>query len=136
MSAWIVSREHINLLVAALMDEGIVQGISPDEIGSALWRENLRSVAYRYPNDGDGERPGPVDFRDGMVDTFTFRGPVDTSNKALVLKQAHCYDYQSCEHPEYGESIPYVWIRRLCDKLVRSGADRNGVAYDKAPWGL
>ena len=43
-----------------------------DELGRVLWKMNLESVAYRYPNDVDGDRPGPVDFRDSDVDTYTW----------------------------------------------------------------
>lgn len=134
MSAWIVSRKHIDLLTAALIEHGIAPNF-PDLVGQMLWQENLRSVAYRYPNDRDGERPGPVGFRDSMVESYTYRGPQDVSDSALVLKQAHCFDYQSCEHPEYADSEACTWVRKLCEKLDGERAGQSA-AYNAAPWGI
>ena len=72
MSAWIVSRKHIDYIVAAAIQAELIS-MSPDETGRMLWRECLASVAYRYPGDtGNGDRPGPVDFKDSDVDTYTW----------------------------------------------------------------
>ena len=48
MSAWIVSKGHIDVLVNGLLQHGL---ISPKEIaqtGQLLWRENHLSVNDRY----------------------------------------------------------------------------------------
>ena len=59
MSAWVVHRNHIHLLVRGLAESETVTDVDLDEIGRALWRENLRSVAYLYPDDSSDTRPGP-----------------------------------------------------------------------------
>jgi hypothetical protein len=104
VSAWIVSRAHIDVLVQALAEGEHVTDVDPDEIGRELWRENLASVADRYPNDRDGDRPGPADFRDADVDAYEYRRPRNKPNLQGLLHAVACYEYQSCEHPEWGAS--------------------------------
>lgn len=135
MSAWIVSKEHIDVLVTALHPETQEQS---NELGRVLWRECFRSVAYRYPDDADGERPGPISFRDSDVDTYVWSSEVVPH--AWISNAAACYDYQSCEHPEYGASVARYLVSRLMDKFPSDlYPSRN---YDKPvgpgnpPWGI
>ena len=67
-----------------------------DELGRVLWKMNLESVAYRYPNDVDGDRPGPVDFRDSDVDTYTW-WPSRPSTTRARLDKLGTLLYQSSE---------------------------------------
>lgn len=48
MSAWVVSKEHIDVLVWALVACGINKAGSEDETGRILWSENRRSVRHLY----------------------------------------------------------------------------------------
>lgn len=137
MSAWIVSREHIDVLVQGLAESEIVVDVPPDEIGRTLWRENLASIAHRYPQyNEDGERPGPIDFKASDVDTYTYTRPAERPSHDSLLKQAHCYDYQTCEHPEYQESTARGWVKQLSVFLTDAGVDAQGDAYARAPWGI
>lgn len=128
MSAWIVSEKHIDYMVTAVIRAELVAD-NPDEIGRMLWRECLASVAYRYPNDGDGERPGPVDFKDSDVDTYTWTetDELDAPELATTLR---CYDYQSCEHPGYKTSE----AKAIVDKLL-AGMGKVDWEGSTAPWG-
>lgn len=129
MSAWIVSRAHIDVLVQALTaDAGLTPG-NPDEIGRTLWTENLRSVAHLYPRDGDGERPGPIDFKDADAETYTYREPSKVIEDGGILNAAHCYAYQSCEHPGWADSIPAKWMTTL---VMRH---QTAESLDRYPWG-
>jgi hypothetical protein len=101
---------------------------TPDEIGRMLWRENLASVAYRYPYDKDGERPGPVGFRDSDVDTYTWAEAPLLDGGALN-KTISCYDYQSCEHPGYKDSEAKQVIDRLRNPVIDTEFP------DDVPWG-
>jgi hypothetical protein len=71
VSAWIVARAHIDVLVQGLCEGEHVMHLDPDEVGRVLWRECLLSVAHRYPDAGDGDHPGPLDFRDNDSDVDT-----------------------------------------------------------------
>ena len=54
MSAWIVSKDHIDLLVTAALAWEQAVPEQADHIGQMLWRENLESITYCYPDDPDG----------------------------------------------------------------------------------
>lgn len=114
MSAFIVDREDIDVIVTALNAAGIVDGgLGADSAGRMLWAENLRSLMYRYPNDGDGERPGPIDFRDSDVDTYTWTPRADGLDPKRLAEVIGCYRYQSCEHPEWESSQAYAITARF-----------------------
>ena len=133
MSAWIVSKTHIDCLVQAGIEREMVRPNEADEFGRMLWGECLASVAYRYPNDGDGDRPGPTAFRDGDVDAYVYE-PLDGESgislraEAVVHSAAGCYDYQSGEHPTYDGSKAQQFAA-LLSKVTEN-------AEGKGPWGI
>lgn len=127
MSAWIVSKTHIDYIVTALIAAELTP-YSPDETGRMLWRECLASVAYRYPDDADGDRPGPADFRDSDVDTYTW-AETDALTGGALAKTLGCYDYQSCEHPQWKESESYALVSKLY------GSVEHEPYADSVPWG-
>lgn len=135
MSAWIVGRAHIDVLVQGLAESETVTEPGPDELGRILWRENLASVAARYPSDGDGERPGPNDFRDDDVDTYTYRRPRNKIDQGGLLVALACYEYQSCEHPGWATSQAYGWTAQLVGQLKRAGARMPGSGARMEAWG-
>jgi hypothetical protein len=72
MSAFLVDEIHINLIVTAAIDLGLVANLPPandgvtitqgnaEAFGRMLWAENARSVAYRYPRDDHSEQSAEV----------------------------------------------------------------------------
>lgn len=90
MSAWIVTKGHIDVLTNGLVQHGLIKPSEMKEVGQALWDENHASVDYLY-NDS-GENPVYI---------------VETTEAALrpehLLAAVQCYTYQSCEHP--------AWVR-------------------------
>lgn len=159
MSAFIVSKTHVDLLVTAGLDltnhgSGVRWNASASAnrvdyrprtvidlsysltddlvpasaVGSMLWAENLTSVAYRYPSDENGERPGPIGFEDAWVLLYRFDripGPV---RPLTVLSALSTFEYQSCEHPGWDTSE----AKRYCDAL-RNTAIRFLPGYDSEP---
>lgn len=98
-----------------------------DQIGAMLVAENVRSVCYRYEKQPTDELPGPGDsywLRDYHYDP---RGPIPTPVAALKL--VDCYEYQSCEHPEWEGSE----ASRFCDALRRKLIDALP-GYEEAAW--
>jgi len=129
MSAWIVSSDHIDALVQSAMERGVSWRVvgdkwvkaTPDnasEVGRMLWRENHRSVNYRY---NQRTRTPHYDYRPSK----------HVLSPGFVMAQVACYEYQTCEHPAWYGSQAY----RLTTALTRSLA-RELPGYDDAPWGV
>lgn len=153
MSAFIVHKKHIDFLVTAGlgMERGcVLRWMAPGEVsadayqrgepwgpgaieetnkrrrelridtagqvGAMLWAENQRSVDHRYDED-DAEEPYLYERYPTHID------PV------RVLAALACYEYQSCEHPEWAQSEAHAF----CD-AIRKAAIRRLPGYDKAGW--
>jgi hypothetical protein len=127
MSCNVVSDRHIDHVVTAIIQAELMAA-TPDEIGRALWRENLASVAYHYPDDKDGERPGPIDFRDADVDTYTWQETAPLTAAELNATLAG-YEYQSCEHPEWDDSPLRAVVAKLRDP-IRNLEFPDGPSWD------
>lgn len=120
MSAWIVSREHIDVLVDSLLrSEAVDYGrLSPDELGRMLWLENVASIHARYPDtaESDSDYPGPVGFSRsdaaGYRHTRRPTPPVDALHDAWSS-----FNYQTCEHGGYEASEPFRWARAMIAHL-------------------
>lgn len=136
MSAWIVSRAHIDVLVQALAEGEHVTDVDPDEIGRTLWRENLKSVAIRYPGDtGDGDRPGPISFRDEQVDTYTYRRPARRIEPTGVLYAISCYQYQCAEYEGWERTTGQQWLAPLRLALEAHPSVKLHPDFGEYPWG-
>ena len=127
MSAWIVSKAHIDVLVAAAQKLAGELAGGPDALGQMLWEENHKSINYRY------------DKRDSAP-RYKFEQPTVELSPAFVLKQIHFYEYQSCEHLAWEGSE----AQKFCGELQR-GLFHNRVLNtdftvigrgDDAPWGI
>lgn len=123
MSAWIVSKPHIDALVQSLIVEGFVPASEATATGRMLWEECRRSVAHRYPNDADGEWPGPVDFTTQSITDYRFEGVEAPLDDAVIAKNIDCYEYQSCEH---GDEWRASEAKRLTHALALKIAERHG----------
>ena len=134
MSAWRVSKKHIDALVVALFKyEVIPNGLTRNEVGKELWRENYRSVNYSY----DKKSRIPRGY------TCTYTGEIlDLIRDHFVLYSlTECYCYQSCEHPNWKNSKSYKWIKSL-EEVIRRVSNRSdeelvqNPRWKKAPWGI
>lgn len=144
MSAWIVDDGHIDVLIAAAREylgEAKLPGAAR-ALGQALWRENHRSVNYRY-----GERTRTPRYTPHLSDE---RGPL---HPVAVLKAIGCYEYQTCEHPEWEASAARRFTQRLEAAILAANPElavqmpaRYGgggtepayyhhPVYEAAPWG-
>jgi len=148
MSAWVVSKTHIDLLITAGLDlpsrncqghklswymgehTGELDHVNADLIGGKLWAENYASVNERYPEaEAEGSLPGPIDFEGSDTLTYTFtriRGVIDP---VVVIKAIKCYRYQSCEHDGWEKSEAKVIVDSLMEECISLLP-----GYDTAPW--
>lgn len=167
MSAFIVSKAHIDALVQAGLSYGqrgrlrwrvaepdfhaypdnlagyskAVQAVTreldhmtADRVGAMLWTENVMSVRHRYADVGAAldldNAPGPVGLTVEDVTGYTF--PVMSAPRVDavgILKALACYEYQTCEHPEW----PTSEAKAFCD-VLRHYAINALPGYEDAEW--
>lgn len=104
MSAWRVSENFISYLVEGAITYRMLNEEDKDSIekmGNRLWRENFKSVNYRYH-----ERKKAPKF------VFVRRKYKDI-NPYQLIRSIHCYYYQTCEHPSFERSLVRRWLLEL-----------------------
>ena len=84
--------------------------------GALLTAENRRSVNHRYDEDE-------------IEDPYEFTRYAGTFSPVAILKAISCYEYQSCEHPEWKTSE----AKSFCDAL-RTHMIHSLAGWDKAAW--
>lgn len=133
MSAWLVSKEHIDVLVTAAISLGLVEEDLASNVGNGLWQENAKSLRYRY-DDAD-------EFWDLPVDGGYSFEPRPVESLFYVNHQVHCYNYQACEHPDYRGSS----ARRFVEEIIAAMEEKLHLSDDaifghpegeKATWGV
>lgn len=158
MSAFLVNRRHIDVLVSLALNGptdqrgmpttrrdqwdcyrprwiigGKLRGVhddattysgeeySPTDLGRMVWRENLASVQYRYADESDVWMES--------VELYEYRAPGCRVTVGDGMKALDCYEYQSCEHPEWEASEAHAFCRslrlRLCSMVP---------GYSDGPW--
>lgn len=134
MSAFLVHTDTIDLIVSAAnrygttfyadrSDEHPLHGRScQNQIGQILLDQNLASVNYRYR-----ETAVPVRYtwRPVSLESVSLGDNPDL----LVLAAIRCLRYQSCETPNYDQSLP----ARLLDR-IEADAIRYATEHVYAPW--
>jgi hypothetical protein len=151
MSCFIVSREHIHVLVDAAFRFMRTHGASDfsfytplrnasesgtskrftyafdehDRLGAMLEAENLRSYTCRY-----GERTATEESVK-LADPYVHRPPRKKLTTIELLKAVHCYEYQACESTDW----EFTQARAFCHSLERSIVCAMP-GYSEAPWGV
>jgi hypothetical protein len=138
MSAFLCSPEHLSALVnyaAAHARGGCSLRLMPsneprsktdaDYTFERLMFENLKSLEARYPSTPPNTREwSGAEYR-FKFELHKVRTPVQ------IIKLAHCYAYQACEHEGWESSEVKKWI----DNVERH-AIGHLPGYEEAPWGL
>jgi hypothetical protein len=143
VSAWIVSKPHIDCLVQACVVEGLVPLDQATETGRMLWQENHNSIADRYADDDPvGSCNAKSVTHCPEVADYHFEGIEAPLDDAIVRWQINCFDYQSCEHEAWETSEARALVHKLADVLNARHPDDEDW-YRKAPsvqgwhpWGL
>lgn len=134
MSAYIVSDNHINAIVSYFANRVAGEGLwtkidgqynylTPDNahhIAYELYRENVRSVDYRY-----SEANGDEDY------TFTYlRHVKDVYTVGDIAKALDGLEYQSCERDDYHHSQAYQILHDMRKALLSKVCAQEGVEHD------
>mgnify|MGYP001565145511 CR=1 FL=1 len=97
-----------------------------DRVGAMLAAENRRSVDHRY-NEDELEEFYTFTRYPGSGERGSASRP--TLDPIQVLKAISCYEYQSCEHPEWEQSEAHDFCRVLRHTVVAALP-----GYDEAAW--
>ena len=127
MSAFVVSQNHIRYLVQTAMDVDCYptdELRDPTKLGQWLWDANVKSVDYRY----DSRHHEDVTYHHGLSSDF-----VDLYQS---LKAIDCFNYQSCECPDYDKSDVKLYLDRLTFALTRDRDWRYKPGYETSKWSL
>jgi hypothetical protein len=152
MSAFVVSPTHVDVLLSIaihgptdrarcgnlswsppyvnelLEDEsGPLRSELCSDAGAALLAECVASVSYRYPDLASDELPGPLPPPIAEQYEFTDFGACATIAEAC--RALDCFEYQSCEHPNWSGS----GAERFCARL-REGLTAVLPGAAEAPW--
>ena len=143
MSAYICNPEHFGVLASyAVRNDCVVSplrvtGVKDAEIRSAqsvaklLARENIRSVAHRYP---EGDLPGPclspADIEEAAaIYAAHFVVNPQRLRPIGVLKLCQGWDYQSSETDDWKDTLAWQQV-----DWIRGAAIRSLPGYDDADW--
>lgn len=149
MSAYICNPEHFGILAAYAVDNDCViypwavSGVRPNKEGRIinaqnvarnLAKENIRSVAHRYPDCTDWERPGPCLKDDEILEAAAIYAAYFVNNPqrltpVQILNLCEGYGYQSCETDDYRTTDAELQI----DWIV-GNAHRKLPGWDGACW--
>lgn len=143
MSAWLVSKGHIDALVWAFLeyspgaiDTSEIQG--RDDLGQLLMSECWQSVEARYGKHApDDPLPGCWEH---YSEPYQYTPPAKLPNIYESHKNIACYIYQSCEHRTWGGSLARRLVCDLRQEISRLlGLSEEGIAslpqWQQAPWG-
>lgn len=151
MSAYLVSKSHIDALVALYATVRKREGspLSPqtmNHLGSILIDANVRSIEARYPDTAGkpAEMPGPdVDSPDrAFANGYTWSPVRATVTPIGALALVQCYSYQTCEYDGFEESDAGVFCTFMTARLLArffpgyTGHVCDLPGYESAPWGL
>ena len=140
MSAFVVNRTHIDALVLAGVQFGLLTDAAPKalaSLGTTLWAENRQSVDHTHPM---------------VSDVRLYWAPARTGtvlDAVAVVRAVDGYVYQSREHPGWADSMAAAYCAQLRGAALaaapveaqRRAAARGGrlhglFAYDNAPWSV
>ena len=97
-------------------------------IFNILLRENQNSLLARYPNDKDyAERPSYKYLMSNCVVYWN-----DHNQLGYLVGIMNNYDYQSCEHENYKDSLGYAILNQIRDFLLKEF--KLGEIWDFNEW--
>ena len=135
MSAFIVTKAHISAMLQAALahcpymywkNQGLA-GSDLDQVGQMLLDQCVASVRYRYEDSPPEDLPGPTNLEWTTPYNWDPMGRVPSALEALKL--VSCYEYQSCENPEWEKSEAKEFCETLRIQLISALP-----GYEEAAW--
>lgn len=120
MSAFMVSNDMVDAILTFAISSP--RGWDPPvpehratEIGHILLGANARSVAHRYPGDGDNNAAN-----NKQADAYRFKPWPRTILPIEVFKAIECLDYQSSEPDGWEESDARRMLTKIQEAAIRA----------------
>ena len=119
MSSYIVDKEHIEQIVLYVYklkgldslnyyyQEKLIKFDSVGNVAKELSKANCEGVNYRYDDDNK-----PYDFNDLSIDSLKVVNPLQ------VIQMIKCLKYQSCDNPNYKNSLANSILSTMTDFIV------------------
>jgi hypothetical protein len=122
MSAFLVSKKHIQAMVYAGMKGHLIPATDLLATGRMLWEENLRSVAARYSEESRAKSGWTEEAVRLSEEDFPLVLLPEVAGLPVValIKACDCYNYQSCEHEGWQQSAARAFSYNLRDWLCHS----------------
>jgi hypothetical protein len=151
MSAWLVSEDHINVMITWAMDNGVFLPSpgTPEDACRILTNANMRSLRARYAGReflADWERPARkyrfkrINVREllerRLKAELIVGGISDLIVAGQIRKCCDCYDYQSCEDDRYPKSSAAKFVEAVRSRSRGLFPGEHRVLYDRLIWGL
>ena len=126
MSAYQVSPPTIDIIVSYLIEHGIVERERGDAVALDMWRENAKSIAYRYHDDN-------------LIKALDEAGPYVGFTRYVGVSPvgahgcAQCFDYQACEHPGWSGSNARALVHAVIQSTTSAskGAKARVAVYNE-----
>lgn len=99
-------------------------------VAVVLARANLVSLEAKYGDAEEWTDSGETDFLASCSAAARKRIPLDASDMVQVLSAVDCFEYQSCESPDYEGSVAAELAQ-----FLRKWAIRKLPGYSSAEWG-
>jgi len=131
MSAWMVSKQHIDAMVTVylgLQDTRYASfnHIDPQKCGQTLVTQNVRSLEARY---GKGDDIIPA----WAYRPYQYRPSVQPFSLAQALQNIACYEYQACETEDWQRTSAFYLCQSMTFLIARAAVGAE--AYDGTRWG-
>lgn len=130
MSAWMVSKNHIDVLVEGAIRLGLVAPADATKTGRMLWRANRKSIRARY---GASRYDTPETYDNP---TYFYAEPREPLSDLSLYVQVCCYDYQTCEYDSYPRSPARKLVAKMERALEALGYSHESPGWSEAPWGV
>ncbi len=153
MSAFMVSRHHIDLLIRVALEgpkdnhkpggygqrrwyaprlsysEGELKQERANAAGALLIQENLNSIHARYPDTIENPKGTPGPIEQYWLTEYVYEWPERHLTAVEAFKAISCYEYQACEHEGWENSR----ARRFCIEF-RECLIGTLPGYEQAEW--
>jgi hypothetical protein len=145
MSAFLVSNDHLSMIVTWAIHEEGLGDLTPQEWFKEFYLENVQSLQYLYPDDYQELIYWNLDDHCYFPD-FNVIEPTELKTKVAIaiLKFIDCWEYQSCEHNFDSSTAPWRMMAQIKGLALQvSGLDsqehnlnfyRHSPVYELAPW--